>query len=348
MSVYRRGRTYYYDFRLDGVRHVKRVGPDKQKAKDAEDVARARLLEGRYEAEWGLRPKRAIPTVRAFIEKEFLQEATHTFAASTVAVARSRCGMLTRLLGRYPLTGLTPQVLESFKAARLAEASPAMLREDVKWLRVMLRAARRRGYLRGDPLDGFRLPRATRQLDRILSEKEEARLLLATPRPVLRAMWRLALLTGLREGEVASLRRAHVVLDRAPRLVLIQPKTGEKKVVPLLSEAVTLLRELIRELPSDAPVFRTAKGGAFSPVTIRHEFHEAVARARLPRLRFQDLRHTFATRLAQSGADLATVGDLLGHKPPYRETFRYFAHTSEPRKRAALEAMRAQQKSQRL
>lgn len=59
-------------------------------------------------------------------------------------------------------------------------------------------------------------------------------------------------------------------------------------------------------------------------------FRQAVRDARLSPIRFQDLWHTFATRLARRGHDLATVGEALGHRPPYRETLRYFAHTSSP------------------
>jgi integrase len=46
---------------------------------------------------------------------------------------------------------------------------------------------------------------------------------------------------------------------------------------------------------------------------VRTAFEKARKRARIKKLRFHDLRHTFATRLVLSGIDLATVSKLLGH-----------------------------------
>lgn len=67
-------------------------------------------------------------------------------------------------------------------------------------------------------------------------------------------------------------------------------------------------------------------------------------RAHLPGLRLHDLRHTVATRLAHQRVDLATVGEILGHTPPYRETLRYYAHTSEDRLRTALAGLQTSQR----
>jgi integrase len=75
-------------------------------------------------------------------------------------------------------------------------------------------------------------------------------------------------------------------------------------------------------------------------------FQRAVTEAKIPPIRFHDLRHTFAVRLLQRGWDIATVGALLGHRAPYRTTMRYGAHTQEARKREALESLRGRQSQQ--
>ena len=51
--------------------------------------------------------------------------------------------------------------------------------------------------------------------------------------------------------------------------------------------------------------------------------------------------------LLKSGADLATVGDLLGHRAPYRTTARYLAHTNEDRKREVLKRLSTPHRSRR-
>ena len=67
---------------------------------------------------------------------------------------------------------------------------------------------------------------------------------------------------------------------------------------------------------------------------VKTAFLKALKRAGLPRCRFHDLRHTFATRLVLAGVDLATVKELMGHAT-ISTTMRY-AHPSPPHKREAV------------
>src|SRR5262245_49513380 len=69
--------------------------------------------------------------------------------------------------------------------------------------------------------------------------------------------------------------------------------------------------------------------------TIKHSFHKACEEARIEGLRFHDLRHTAATRLADVGADAFTIASILGHAD-LRMTAHY-THAMESRKREALE-----------
>ncbi len=47
---------------------------------------------------------------------------------------------------------------------------------------------------------------------------------------------------------------------------------------------------------------------------LKDAFERAVEKACIENLHFHDLRHTFATRLVQSGVDLYRVQKLMGHK----------------------------------
>ena len=57
-------------------------------------------------------------------------------------------------------------------------------------------------------------------------------------------------------------------------------------------------------------------------------FYNIVDRAKIEDFRFHDLRHTFATRLAQAGVDLYKIAKLLGHKD-IKMTQRYSHHCPE-------------------
>jgi len=50
-----------------------------------------------------------------------------------------------------------------------------------------------------------------------------------------------------------------------------------------------------------------------SPDSVLHMLQRVLKRAGLPRIRFHDLRHTFATLSLKSGVDVKTLSDALGH-----------------------------------
>ena len=57
-------------------------------------------------------------------------------------------------------------------------------------------------------------------------------------------------------------------------------------------------------------MFPSPTGGPISPDSL---LHQVLKRAGLPRVRFHDLRHTFATLSLKSGVDVKTLSGALGH-----------------------------------
>ena len=60
-------------------------------------------------------------------------------------------------------------------------------------------------------------------------------------------------------------------------------------------------------------MFPSPTGGPISPDSVLHMLHRVLNRAGLPKVRFHDLRHTFATLALQNGVDIKTVSGMLGH-----------------------------------
>ena len=75
-----------------------------------------------------------------------------------------------------------------------------------------------------------------------------------------------------------------------------------------------------------------------SPDSVLHMLHRVLKRAGLPRIRFHDLRHTFATLALQNGVDVKTVSGMLGH---YSAGFTLdtYTHVTTSAQRQAAEAM---------
>ena len=79
-------------------------------------------------------------------------------------------------------------------------------------------------------------------------------------------------------------------------------------------------------------VFSNAVGQPITIHELRWAFECAVKEAAIENFRWHDLRHTFATRLAQNGVDLFTIQKLLGHKS-FATTQRYAHHYTESLRR---------------
>jgi integrase len=141
---------------------------------------------------------------------------------------------------------------------------------------------------------------------------------------------RLALATGARRGELFGLQWAGVDLDR--RVVrFMDTKNGESRTVPLAKSAVEVLRAWSKG---------RLRVGAVFPVEDHHlekAWQAARTAAKIPDMRFHDLRHSAASYLAMSGASLMDIAAILGHKT--LAMVKRYSHLSEQHTTAAVDRM---------
>jgi len=91
----------------------------------------------------------------------------------------------------------------------------------------------------------------------------------------------------------------------------------------------------VRKNPSSPFVFNNRSGEPFKD--IRTQFTTVLRRAGIKKIRFHDLRHTFASQLVMSGVDLNTVRELLGHAD--LKTTLIYAHLSQDHKKQAVNVL---------
>lgn len=85
------------------------------------------------------------------------------------------------------------------------------------------------------------------------------------------------------------------------------------RTLPLAEDTVGVLKEQRKKVGNSPWVFPSPSGGPISPDSVLHMLHRVLKRAGLPKVRFHDLRHTFATLALQNGVDVKTVSGMLGH-----------------------------------
>ena len=122
----------------------------------------------------------------------------------------------------------------------------------------------------------------------------------------------LAMNTGMRRGELFSLRWQNVNLERDFLTIeAANAKSGKARHIPLNQKAKSALTNWRGDCESPLWVF---EGKPEQPLTdIKKAWSTVLEEARIKDFRFHDLRHHFASRLVMAGVDLNTTRELLGH-----------------------------------
>jgi integrase len=189
-----------------------------------------------------------------------------------------------------------------------------------------------------NPCAGVTAPRTHRAEMKVLTPEQVRTFLNATAEHPAHALYVLAITTGMRAGELLGLQWGDVDLDagrltvrralqqqNSAGLVFVTPKTTKSRRMILLSQrAIDALRshcdrqtfhrkQLSAEWRDLDLVFPGPVGGPIDPSWSRQVFYAALEAAKIPRVRFHDLRHTAATLALMQGVHPKVVSDMLGH-----------------------------------
>lgn len=281
-------------------------------------------------------------TVRQLAER-WLSELCGPKAVRRRRATKTCLGRVLPKVGDVPVAKLTRSQVKSLVADLGRRYAANTVRVSIETLGAVLNLAVREGVVATSVVRGVPLPRRQSATE-WLSAEESARLLdLAEQRSSrsLRdgsryAALALALLCGLRRGEIFGLRWSDVDLD-ARRLTVARsytgvPKSGEARHLPLPDELTPILRAWRDRCPRCSeglvcPVLHRGRWG-MSGERIDHGLGALLEAAGCRPLRrgWHALRHTFASLFVQAGGDLFALSKLLGHAD-VRET-QVYAHLS--------------------
>lgn len=238
-------------------------------------------------------------------------------------------GFLTRTLARTPaisdLKGIDAKTFRGFMASRRAHgASSRTLARTMSALRSFFRWLEADEVLRNRAILAVALPKVGHSVPKPLTVDKAravvdggmaAELDWVTARDV--AVLLLLYGSGLRISEALSIKTKDAPTpDRD--VLRILGKGGKERAVPVLPVAVTAIaryREMVPyKLEANGPLFLGAKGGPLSPRLIQLAMQRARDELELPDTATPHaLRHSFATHLLSTGADLRQIQELLGH-----------------------------------
>lgn len=183
--------------------------------------------------------------------------------------------------------------------------------------------ARKNGYSTQNPLEYLSKVKAEPQREAYWTKAEINQFLLANNFDYLYPLYLVALNTGMRKGELAGLcwdridfhlNQITVTRTRDRYELKETTKTSMKRVIPINGVVKRIFMELMKKQHNPKFVFTEPDG---SPVQVHHvyrRFHQAQKRAGITtKLRFHDLRHTFASQFVMNNGNIFDLQKILGH-----------------------------------
>lgn len=265
-------------------------------------------------------------------------------------------------IGKIPLCKLTQNDLQQFYARlkkggrrRLVEyygegLSNRMVRSCHTTCRTALEKAVTEGLITVNPAIGCRLPPKKAKEMQVLTQDEIRRFLIQANEEGYYEFFLLELTTGMRRGEILGLQwkdvnfatgELHIrrqVVKKGAQTLISKPKTKSSiRTILLPPGMVEILAELKKNATCDwvfpSPV---KEGEPRNPDSLYGRFQKILQRAQCKKVRFHDLRHTFATMALENGMDIKTLSAMIGHISA-ETTLNIYSHiTDTMQKQAAV------------
>ena len=238
-------------------------------------------------------------------------------------------GRIDRVESKKQAKGLSPKTVRNIhqiiaSAMKLAKEQRLIVADPTEGC--ALPKLEHREMIVADPTEGCALPKLEHREMKTLPVEQLTSFLREAKDSGVFEMYYVELATGLRRGELLGLKWEDIDLEKGNLRVKRQVSRINGEVVeaplktknayralPLAEDTIQVLKQQRKKTGSSPWVFPSPTGGPISPDSVLHMLHRVLKRAGLPKVRFHDLRHTFATLALQNGVDIKTVSGMLGH-----------------------------------
>lgn len=268
---------------------------------------------------------------------------------------------ITHTIGKRKLEALTAMHVQGMLDQLREEGrTPQIRRYSLSVLKMALTQALRWNLVGRSVAAGIKPPKVTRPEMRVLTEQEVVRFLEAAKPHRLYVAFLLAVMTGMRRGEILGLKWSdinfeqgfltvtHNLVDNRGRAILGTPKTEKsRRRLYLAPEVIGALRD--HQLSQQAAAARAGEawqgqnfvcasevGTHTDPRNFERMFAVVLGHSKVSRVRFHDLRHTAASLMFRKGLTAKTVSETLGHTSVAFTLDRYTHLYDDQRQGAAL------------
>lgn len=271
-------------------------------------------------------------------------EVERNLSSHSLKAYRQDLDQFRRFVGETPLASIDYLTLRRY----LGELSQsgyqrATIARKLAALRTFFRYLARERVVSANPVASVASPKAPRRLPKFL-DREELEALFSAPDPESalgmrdRAILELLYATGMRVGEIVSLRTDQIDWDE--REIVVFGKGSKERLVLLDVHAAGLVASYLREARpllvgsrgEGGILFVNRQGMPLNQRSVQRMLQKYVRAAGIQKaVSPHTLRHTFATHLLEGGADLRVVQELLGHAS--LSTTQIYTHVSQERLR---------------
>ena len=249
--------------------------------------------------------------------------------------------------------------------------SKSYLKKIVLLLNMIFEGALKNDLIAKNPMLAVNMPRSlkdTKDIE-VLTLDQQKKYIAATKETSYKALLITALLTGMRLGELLALtwdkidlEKKEIRIDKSQKETRIHTKEGDtkwekltqapktksgKRTVPIsgalakiLAEHKTTQNKLTLKrgqgFNSEKYVFCSEVGTSLNARNAQRAHYQCCERAEIPTVGFHALRHTFASRMIESGIDVKTVQAWIGHAT-IQMTYNIYVHVQEQAKKASAQ-----------
>ncbi len=333
-GLYKRGKTWYVKYTLDGKAIRKSVSRDKRTASEFKahletQISRKHLSLPVFNYSW-----------TDFVQKYLDFSRSHK-RLKTFEIDEASLESFSKFAKPRTTGDITVQKLEDWKSQRLREISPTSVNMYLCQLKACFRKATEWGLMDLKQFASVKQAKEMKRIPRFLSHEEIGALQSVTPARWWRMFYTM-MCTGLRLGEFLHLKWSQVDFER--KVIRIQddgnwvPKDYEMREIPLYPDLASVLVKIKHENGTGKYIFHEGPVNGTLVRRIERKLQNYCKKAGLRRCRIHDLRHTFASHLVMEGVDLLTVRDLLGHSSV--KTTEIYAHLSQGHRQLAIGKLR--------